>query len=229
MAVLRDREPLQCTRPSPNDPTASNFPDNSCASAASNSTGLTSHSDVETEPSSKNPEDEWHIELPTYEKAVSEPSGLSVAIIKAIERKDYKIVARLLKSGENPLAKDDSGWCAFHYAVRADSKTVIRELLDSKAVKDNKGYDISNINGDTALHFASLLGKRAMAKELLKAGANENALNHSGHSPLSIAVEKKQDCIVEVLLQCKAQCIPPNPEKLRKIRNNINYLKPKAP
>ena len=127
------------------------------------------------------------------------------------------------------MAKGDSGWCVFHYAVRAGSKTVIRELLDSKAVKDSKGYDFSDINGDTALHLASLLGMRAMAKELLKADANKNALNHSGHSPLSIAVEKKQVGIVEVLLEYKAQCIPPNLEKLRKIRNDISYLKGKAP
>ena len=128
----------------------------------------------------------------------------------------------------DPLAKDDSGWCVFHYAVRAGSKTVMRELLDSKKVKDSRGFDIRDIHGDTALHFASLLGMKAMAKELLKAGCNKDAVNNGGHSPLSIAVNKKQAGIVEVLLDYKAECIPSNTDKLRKIRNEINYLKGKA-
>jgi len=149
-------------------------------------------------------------------------------MISAIEGKNYKTVAGLLKSGTNPLAVGDSGWCVFHYAVRAGSKTVMRELLDSKKVKDLRGFDVRDIHGDTPLHFASRLGMKAMARELLKAGSNKDAVNHSGQSPLYIAVDKKQVGMVEVLLEYEAECTPPNPDKLRKILNEINYLKSKA-
>jgi ankyrin repeat protein len=192
------------------------------------STESTSYPDNETETSFTHLASKWHIDLPAYEEVVAEISGLSAAIISAIEEKNYKIVAGLLKSGADPLAKDDSGWSVFHYAVRAGSKTVMRELLDSKKVKDSRGFDIRDIHGDTALHFASFLGMKAMAKELLKAGCNKDAVNKGGHSPLSIAVNKKQVGIVEVLLDYKAECIPSNPDKLRKIRNDIKYLKSKA-
>jgi hypothetical protein len=211
-----------------NASSASNTSADSWGSAASDSTDITKYSDFETETSLKPPASQWDIDLPAYEEVVAESSGLSADIISAIKEKNYKIVAGLLKSGTNPLAKDDSGWCVFHYAVRAGSKTVMRELLDSKKVQDSRGFDISDNNGDTALHFASLLGIKAMAKELLKAGCNKDALNNSGHSPLSIAVNKKHVSIVEILLEYKAECIPPNPDKLRKIRNEINYLKGKA-
>lgn len=207
---------------------ASNTSADSRGSAASDLTDITTYSDVEKETPLKYSLDQWHIDLPSYEEVVAESSGLSAALISAIEEKNYKTVAGLLKSGMSPLAKDDSGWCVFHYAVRAGSKTVMRELLASKKVIDGKGFDLADNNGDTALHFASLLGMKAMAKELIKAGCNKDALNNGGHSPLSIAVNKKQVGIVEILLESKAKCIPPSPDKLRKITNEINYLKGKA-
>lgn len=200
-----------------------------CNQTQSNSsTEVTSYSDDETETSFKHLASNWDMDLLAYEEVVVESSGLSAAVISAIEGKNYKIIAGLLKSGINPLAKDDSGWGVFHYAVRAGSKTVMRELLDSKKVKDNKGFDFRDIHGDTALHFASFLGMEAMAKELLRAGCNKDAVNNNGHSPLSIAVNRKQVGIVKVLLDYNAECIPSNPDKLRKIRNDIKYLKSKA-
>lgn len=207
---------------------ASNTSADSRGSAASDLTDITTYSDVETETPLKYSVNQWDINLPSYEEVVAESSGLSAALISAIEEKNYKTVAGLLKSGTSPLAKDDSGWCVFHYAVRANSKTVMRELLASKKVIDSKGFDIKDNNGDTALHFASLLGMKAMAKELIKAGCNKDAENNGGHSPLSIAVSKKQVGMVEILLEHKAECLPPSPDKLRRIRNEINYLKGKA-
>ncbi|KAH7327544.1 ankyrin repeat-containing domain protein [Rhexocercosporidium sp. MPI-PUGE-AT-0058] len=211
-----------------NASSASNTSADSWGSAASDSTDITTYSDADMDNSLKYLASQWDIHLPSYEEVAAKSSGLSPAIISAIEGKNYKIVAGLLKNGTDPLAKDDSGWCVFHYAVRAGSKTVMRELLDSKRVKGSRGFDISDNNGDTALHFASLLGMKPMAKELLKAGCSKNALNHGGHSPLSIAVNKKQVGTVEILLEYNAECIPPNPDKLRKIRNEINYLKGQA-
>jgi len=192
------------------------------------STEVTSYSDDETKTSFKHLASNWNMDLLVYEEVVAESSGLSAAVISAIEGKNYKIIAGLLRSGIDPLAKDDNGWCVFHYAVRAGSKTVMRELLDSEKVKDNKGFDLRDIHGDTALHFASFLGMDVMAKELLRAGCNKDAVNNNGHSPLSIAVNKKKFGIVDVLLDYKAECIPSNPDKLRKIRNDIKYLKSKA-
>ena len=200
-----------CNRTQSNDSTAStassasNTSADSWGSAVSDLTDITTYSDVETETPLKYSVNQWDINLPSYEEVVAESSA---ALISAIEEKNYKTVAGLLKSGTSPLAKDDSGWCVFHYAVRANSKTVMRELLASKKVIDSKGFDIKDNNRDTALHFASLLGMKAMAKELIKAGCNKDAENNGGHSPLSIAVSKKQVGMVEILLEHKAECIP---------------------
>jgi hypothetical protein len=190
--------------------------------SAASTTSVTSNSMFESL------ENKWDINVQMYEELASQSSGLSVAIISAINEKNCKMVAELLKSGEDPLAKGDSGWCVFHYALRADSKTVMRELLKSKKVKDNRGFDIRDIHGGTALHFAALLGMKKMARELLIAGSDRNALNNSGYSPLSVAVKEKEAGIVEVLLDYKAECIPPNPKRLKIICEDIKYIKDQA-
>ncbi|KAH8598626.1 hypothetical protein B0O99DRAFT_615562 [Bisporella sp. PMI_857] len=84
-----------------------------------------------------------------------------------------------------------------------------------------------DIYGDTALYFASSLGSRAMAKELLAAGSATDLVNITGYSPLAVAVKRKHVAVVEILLKYNAKCIPENPDGLRKIRNEIRYLQSK--
>ena len=114
----------------------------------------------------------------------------------------------------------------FHYAVRAGSKTVIAQLLETKKIKDNNLFDVRDSNGETALYFAaSLSGQKAinMARKLLEARADPNALNEDRRSPLSIAVEMKNEGMVSLLLEYKAVCMPTDEIGLGKIVRNIEY------
>jgi len=204
-----------------NASTASNDSNASSDSNASNSSAITRYSDYEIKTPTKVLQYEWDLDLD-----LSEKSRLQIELISAIEtKKEYKLVRKLLNGeGQDPLAKDDSGWSVFHYAVRGGSKTVMRELLDTKKLKEQRAFDMRDIHGDTALHFASSLGSRTMAKELLAAGSAKDLVNLAGYSPLAVAVERKHVAVVEILLKHSAKCIPEKPESLRKIRNEIKYL-----
>lgn len=200
----------------------------STASTASYaSTACTTFSnDDETEPLCEPFKFKWNLELQTEEDAISYPSGLSDAIISAVRNKDSKAVASLLERGANPLAKDDNGWCAFHYAVRADSKRVMRELIQCKKVINNpEGVDQKTNNGATPLHFASSTGMKTMAKELLNAGADKNAVDNHNRSPLFVAVEKNRIDMVELLLDHRAISTPSPPSRFKEMQNTISNRK----
>jgi ankyrin repeat protein len=148
--------------------------------------------------------------------------GLSDAMISAIEKVQYKVVARLLERGEDPSAEDHNGWCVFHYAVRADSKRVMRQLLGSEKVKSNKGVlEQKNRDGATPLHFASSMGFIAMAKLLLNAGVDKNAVDNHNRSPLFVAVESNKFDIFELLSDQEAECIPFKPDRFKRMRNDF--------
>ncbi|RDL41277.1 uncharacterized protein BP5553_01256 [Venustampulla echinocandica] len=190
------------------------------------STYSTSFEDDDTMTMCEIGEVKWNLELLIDEESDSDTSGLSGAIITAIENKESRVVAQLLANGEDPLAKDDNGWCAFHYAVRADSKKVMRELLRSKKVqRDIEGVDRRNKSGATPLHFASSIGRKSMARELLNAKADKNAVDNHNRSPLFVAVEGKHIGIVELLLDEGAKFEPSTPVRFKQMRNTINNNK----
>lgn len=153
-------------------------------------------------------------------------TGLSCTLIFAIQKKDRAAVKTLLDRGDDPLAEDANGWRALHYAVRADSKRVMRELLAFEKIKNTEGViDWKNKNGATALHFAASIGRKTMAYELLEAKADKDAPDCHGRSPLLMAVEGNHLSVVELLLDRGAK-VPKNlPKRFGEMQAAINYEK----
>ncbi|MGD1046632.1 MAG: ankyrin repeat domain-containing protein [Bacteroidota bacterium] len=80
-----------------------------------------------------------------------------------------------------------------HAAAHGDFKTL-------EAFRQ-RGIDVNSINYDssTALHAAAVEGKTKIIQHLLDIGANPNAINRWGHTPLDNAIEMKRTEAITVL------------------------------
>ena len=94
------------------------------------------------------------------------------------------LVKQLLSSGVDPNAPDDNDWTPLHFAAQAYSPDVIETLLEAGA-----NPDLQDSFGNTALFRAvfNSRGDGSVIKLLRAAGADPNAENDSGVSPLSLA------------------------------------------
>jgi len=93
-------------------------------------------------------------------------------------------VTRLLSAGAIANVQDDNGWTPLHFAAQANSASVTNALLLAGAQTE-----LTDSYGNTPLSkavFASK-GDGAVIRLLLHAGANPNAANCSGVSPLTLA------------------------------------------
>ncbi len=106
-------------------------------------------------------------------------------LIVAMYRKDYKTLERLLNA-DNINFVDDGGATLLNLAVAsgdADSE-MVQFLVDHGALVDVP----SGTEKWTALHFAAYTLRRDLVQVLLNAGADANAEDSSGDTPLSKAV-----------------------------------------
>lgn len=81
------------------------------------------------------------------------------------------------------------------HADRHCNKGVIKELIRAGADINEK-----NKNGDTALHFALINGNVEVARFLVKKGADYQAVNNKGKSPMEIAAEKGYEAVLELMM-----------------------------
>ena len=86
-----------------------------------------------------------------------------------------------------------------HAAVRNGDVAALRELLDAHPELLNA--NTHNRFGSTALHFAAYFKQQAIVEELLKRGADVNAVNNEGTTPLHDAIASGHEGIVRLLLQ----------------------------
>jgi ankyrin repeat protein len=164
----------------------------------------------------------WDLDRLLDDDAVSHTSALSIAMISAIEKRQHEEVKRLVESGEDPWAKDGSEWCAFHHAVRAGSERVMRQLLHSKKVKGREGVlEQRNKDGATPLHFASSTGMIKMAKALLDAGADKDAVDRHNRSPIFVAVHHIKYDMVELLWNHGASFTPSRPDRFKSMEPTL--------
>merc|ERR1712098_259948 len=68
-------------------------------------------------------------------------------------------------------------------------------ILEEKNVEVN----LTNEYGETALHYAAEFGRDEMCAALLKKGANVNAKNKNGRTPLTVAVLNNSAVCVKII------------------------------
>ena len=93
-------------------------------------------------------------------------------------------VKRLLAEGSEPNAQDDDGWSPLHFAAQSNSPSVT-EVLHAAGAKT----ELRDSFGNTPLSNAvfSSRGERSVINLLRSAGADPNAVNEHGVTPLGLA------------------------------------------
>ena len=87
-------------------------------------------------------------------------------------------------------------------AVKAGNVSAVRAMLTTPAGK--AAVNAPEPDGTTALHWATRADEVAIARLLVGAGANANAANRYGVTPLSLAADNASGDLVEVLLKAGA-------------------------
>jgi ankyrin repeat protein len=127
------------------------------------------------------------------------------------------VVTRLLQYGASETAVDKEGYTPLHCAVQHGHYTVVsvlttlavpthvadnagrtplmwaaystqeimNELLSNKKIRQD--VNLKDLNGKTALHFASEVGSAACVESLLKSGAGANSQDNNGQTALVLA------------------------------------------
>ena len=105
------------------------------------------------------------------------------------------VLELLLAHGADANAKDSAAWSLLHYAAGSGSTDMTRLLLNKSAdvnAKENEG-------GQTPLHRAAGKGHTTVAELLIANGADVNAKENEGKTALSVAKDKGNTEIVELL------------------------------
>jgi ankyrin repeat protein len=110
----------------------------------------------------------------------------------------------LLKKGADPTIRANDGLTPFHIAAAYSRETDILEL--GLIMANNKQLDIDHRNksGMTALHMAIKVSNVIAVRFLLSNGANPNASDQHGYTPLHAAAKYAKDMdIVKLLVNHK--------------------------
>ena len=141
---------------------------------------------------------------------------------------DSAAIELLLRWKADPDLQDWSGRTALHYACWTGAIDLVEALLHANCKVDvadrsggtalfqaldyaesvvdlllDNGADVnhSSCDGKTALHTAAYLGKSKVIDRLVARGANINAVDHNGNSPLDIAIGHNKEGSVLALLR----------------------------
>ena len=117
---------------------------------------------------------------------------------------------------------DPSEACALHKAVFTNDLPGLSALLRAPGVKDIVG--VKDMHGNTALHLATLLGRRECVQLLLAHGAPVKLKNSEGWSPLAESISYGDRQTISSLLrrlkqQAKSEMETRKPEMIKALKN----------
>ncbi len=116
-------------------------------------------------------------------------------LLKAVEQKNLILIAKLLKKGANPNAKDNKDKSLLEIAMNSGSAEVCKILIEAGANPNTKF---------SGIYSFALLGEFELVQILVKAGGNVNAISVNGDSILMAAVQSGKKEIVDFLLKSGA-------------------------
>ncbi|XP_065151103.1 transient receptor potential cation channel subfamily A member 1b [Paramisgurnus dabryanus] len=103
------------------------------------------------------------------------------------------------KTPENLSSRDEDGASPLHYASAGGNLEIIRLIVSIVGPEELNAQDGQ---GRTALHWAVEQNQEQSCALLLDLGANPNILSNALMAPLHLAITKKLDHLVELLLTC---------------------------
>ena len=104
-------------------------------------------------------------------------------MLDAIQEGDVEKVRALISHGADVNSFTTSSYAPIHVAAVNNQVSILRILLENRA--DVNLRDM--LEGNTALHFATMKGHREITRLLLASGAELNAVNFSNRSALLMA------------------------------------------
>lgn len=126
----------------------------------------------------------------------------------AAQQGSFEIVKVLLEAGADPNIADDTNYTPLMNAVSGEHEDIVKILLKFNADPNVQSGDNPEDDdwepGRSALMDAAVSGNVALARELLKSGANPNLLNSKGRTALHSAVISGKADMVALLLKSGA-------------------------
>ncbi|KAL7296064.1 hypothetical protein TKK_0010618 [Trichogramma kaykai] len=115
------------------------------------------------------------------------------------------LIGLLLRRGADPNRANAEGWTCLHFVCHRDSDddedNLLRTFLE---INDELGHrlriDARSNWGNTPLHMAMDNGHKEVAKSLLRRGADPNAANNDGETPLHVLCQVDDDEYHELLV-----------------------------
>lgn len=110
----------------------------------------------------------------------------------------------LLRSNSDINVQDICDETPLHWAVRFNKIPAVECIAKHcKIHKPSEAIEITNNQGETALHLAACLGHSVALSVLMKYNANLSATDNNGNTVLHLAVYNNQSDVVEVILLVK--------------------------